>query len=55
VLAPAGEDAVLQLAIRQLRASGERVVQQLDGEISEPGRFRRQLVLKGGDWVVTDL
>jgi ATP phosphoribosyltransferase regulatory subunit len=55
VLAPAGEDPVLQLAIRQLRASGERVVQQLDGESFEPGRFRRQLVLKGGDWVVTDL
>jgi len=55
VLAPAGEDDRLQQAIRRLRADGERVVQQLDGEISEPGRFRRQLVLKGGDWVVTDL
>jgi len=55
VLAPAGEDNRLQQAIRRLRADGERVVQQLDGEISEPGRFRRQLVLKGGDWVVTDL
>lgn len=55
VLAPAGEDQTLQQAIRLLRASGERVVQQLDGEVSEPGRFRRQLVLKGGDWVVTDL
>ena len=55
VLAPVGEGAALQQAIRLLRASGERVVQQLDGEISEPGRFRRQLVLKGGDWVVTDL
>ena len=55
VLAPAGEDERLQQAIRLLRAAGERVVQQLDGEVSEPGRFRRQLVLKGGDWVVTDL
>jgi len=55
ILAPAGEDSSLQQAIRRLRASGERVVQQLDGEISEPGRFRRQLVLKGSDWVVTDL
>lgn len=55
VLAPAGEDQTLQQAIRLLRASGERVVQQLDGEISEPGRFRRQLVPKGGDWVVIDL
>jgi ATP phosphoribosyltransferase regulatory subunit len=55
VLAPAGEDQTLQQAIRLLRTSGERVVQQLDGEISEPGRFRRQLVPKGGDWVVIDL
>jgi len=55
ILAPAGEESSLQQAIRQLRASGERVVQQLNGEISEPGRFRRQLVLKGSDWVVTDL
>jgi len=55
ILAPAGEESSLQQVIRQLRASGERVVQQLNGEISEPGRFRRQLVLKGSDWVVTDL
>jgi ATP phosphoribosyltransferase regulatory subunit len=55
VLAPAGEDQTLQQAIRLLRTSGERVVQQLDGEISEPSRFRRQLVPKGGDWVVIDL
>jgi len=55
VLAPAGEDRALLRAIGALRAAGERVVQQLEGEVCEPGRSQRRLVQQGGDWVVVDL
>ncbi|MBV0934093.1 ATP phosphoribosyltransferase regulatory subunit [Marinobacterium weihaiense] len=55
VLAPAGEAEGLQAAIAELRKSGTRVVQQLEGETNCGGRYRQQLVHEGGDWVLTDL
>ncbi len=54
VLAPAGSDETLLLAIAELRAQGERVLQQLPGApltAAESG-CDRELVLEGGRWIV---
>ena len=56
ILAPAGEaEEGLQAAIAQLRQSGKRVVQRLEGEVDCDDRYRQQLVREGSDWVLIGL
>jgi len=52
ILAPAEADAELQARIRELRASGKRVVQQLSGESPDGQAAMCQLVKQDGQWVV---
>lgn len=51
ILAPAGDDATLLQAIRELRMQGQRVVQALPGAASEDG-CSQQLLQRDGQWVV---
>lgn len=53
ILAPAGDDAALLQAIRDLRAQGMRVVQALPGAASEDG-CSQQLLQRDGQWVVAE-
>lgn len=55
VLAPAGSDAGLLKAISELRATGKKVVQQLDGAASDDVVFAQQLVQQDGVWVLQSL
>lgn len=55
ILAPAEQDPALHSLIAQLRAAGERVVQQLPGDAGElVQRCDRVLVNNGGEWQVQD-
>ena len=54
VLAPAGSDTDLLRAISELRATGVKVVQKLDG-VSEDATFAQQLVQQDGVWVLQSL
>lgn len=53
ILAPAGDDAELLQAIRDLRTQGMRVVQALPGAASEDG-CSQQLLQRDGQWVVAE-
>jgi ATP phosphoribosyltransferase regulatory subunit len=54
ILAPASGDAALRQRIAQLRAQGERVVQQLPGAAATAAQLGcdRELVSSGGQWQV---
>jgi ATP phosphoribosyltransferase regulatory subunit len=54
VLAPNGDDAVLQAEIARLRAEGQRVVVRLPGDKSPASEFGcdRELVKRSGRWKV---
>ncbi|MCV6588385.1 MAG: ATP phosphoribosyltransferase regulatory subunit [Marinobacterium sp.] len=53
VLAPAGDDADLLQAIRDLRSQGMRVVQALPGAAPEDG-CSQQLLQRDGQWVIAE-
>ncbi len=57
IMAPAGDDADLRTAIKNLRAEGERVVHALPGQSGVPKDFgcNRELVKQGSDWTVRDI
>jgi len=57
ISAPWGQDAALVSAVRELRSSGEIVVQVLPGHEQSQDEFicDRELILQGGTWVVRTL
>lgn len=58
ILAPcASDEAGLASAIAKLRAEGERVVEQLPGQVDDPAAQNcdRQLAKQGTDWVVAPI
>jgi ATP phosphoribosyltransferase regulatory subunit len=54
IRAPAGQELTLRQAIQDLRQSGNIVVQVFPGEVATHDEFvfDRELVLRGGQWVV---
>lgn len=55
ILAPNEDDAALQSEIERLRAAGERVVLRLSGALASETGCERELVHKGGEWVVVKI
>lgn len=55
ILAPDENDASLQSQIERLRAAGERVVLRLSGTLASETGCERELVRKGGEWVVVKI
>lgn len=56
ILAPAGQESGLVERISELRAQGERVIQQLsDVSLANRASCDRQLLLRGNSWVVEAL
>jgi ATP phosphoribosyltransferase regulatory subunit len=57
IRAPWGQDSALVAAVRELRSSGEIVVQALPGHEQSQDEFicDRELILQGGTWVVRTL
>jgi len=55
ILAPASDDAALRIRMAELRAAGERVVQQLPGDTTSGPALGcdRVLALQNGQWTVT--
>ena len=52
IRAPAGDDAGLRSAVRELRASGEVVVAELGDGTGAGASAARRLVEAGGRWTV---
>ena len=57
ILAPYEIDAALQKRVAELRASGERVIQELPGQTGDPSEMgcRRKLIKQAGDWIIQTL
>ena len=55
ILAPSGQEESLLLKITELRKQGERVVQQLSGDVVLKPSFDRQLIKQGDTWVLEAL
>ncbi|MEY4717468.1 MAG: hypothetical protein RL563_86, partial [Pseudomonadota bacterium] len=57
ILAPALDDSDLAIVIRDLRAEGRRVIQQLPGQSGDAQQFGCQTILEkqGSQWVVKSL
>ncbi|MDH5184902.1 MAG: ATP phosphoribosyltransferase regulatory subunit [Gammaproteobacteria bacterium] len=57
ILAPYDVDLVLQARISELRAEGERVIQELPGQTGDVAEMgcRRKLIKQAGDWIVQSL
>ncbi len=57
IFAPADQDAALQTQIKQLRASGERVIEALPGQVGDAKAMQcdRQLVKAQTGWVVEQI
>ena len=57
ILAPYEVDVALQTRVAELRASGERVIQELPGQMGDPSEMgcRRKLIKQAGDWIIQTL
>ena len=57
IMAPAGDDADLRVAIRNLRSEGERVIHALPGQGGKPQDYgcSRELVKQGDSWTVKSI
>jgi len=56
-MAPAGDDADLRIAIRNLRSEGERVIHALPGQGGKPQDYgcSREMVKQGDSWTVKNI